>query len=79
MTGGSIREHAAAVRKRYWRGSKGERTNTGSIHCTNWISSQGSGALVNTSSMCGLVGTGTPAYVGSKHGVIGLTKAQPSM
>ncbi len=36
---------------------------------------QNSGAIVNTSSMCGLVGTGTPAYVSSKHGVIGLTKS----
>lgn len=34
------------------------------------------GAIVNTSSMVGLVGVrGAPAYVASKHGIIGLTKA----
>src|SRR5437763_4035922 len=35
----------------------------------------GSGAVVNTASVSGLVGTpGMPAYVASKHAVIGLTK-----
>jgi NAD(P)-dependent dehydrogenase (short-subunit alcohol dehydrogenase family) len=36
----------------------------------------GGGAIVNTSSMAGLVGSiGGPAYVAAKHGVAGLTKA----
>jgi NAD(P)-dependent dehydrogenase (short-subunit alcohol dehydrogenase family) len=36
----------------------------------------GGGAIVNTASVLGLVGSrGTPAYVASKHGIIGLTKA----
>jgi len=36
---------------------------------------QGSGAIVNTSSIGGLIGTpGIPAYTASKHGVLGLTK-----
>ncbi len=36
---------------------------------------QGSGAVVNTASVAGLVGSpGMPAYVASKHAVIGLTK-----
>ncbi|HEY4041607.1 MAG TPA: glucose 1-dehydrogenase [Rhodopila sp.] len=36
---------------------------------------QGSGAVVNTASVAGLVGSpGMPAYVASKHGVLGLTK-----
>jgi NAD(P)-dependent dehydrogenase (short-subunit alcohol dehydrogenase family) len=35
----------------------------------------GGGAIVNTSSLAGLAGsTGGPAYVASKHGVVGLTK-----
>lgn len=37
---------------------------------------QGSGAIVNTSSIYGLVGSPTgPAYTAAKHGVIGLTKS----
>jgi NAD(P)-dependent dehydrogenase (short-subunit alcohol dehydrogenase family) len=36
---------------------------------------QGKGAIVNTASMMGLVGNGMqPAYVASKHGVVGLTR-----
>ena len=36
---------------------------------------QGGGVIVNTASVAGLVGfDGTPAYVASKHGVVGLTK-----
>lgn len=36
---------------------------------------QGSGAIVNTASVAGLVGMGGgPAYVAAKHGVVGLTK-----
>jgi len=37
---------------------------------------QGGGAIVNTASIWGLVGApGAAAYVASKHGVVGLTRA----
>lgn len=40
---------------------------------------QGGGAVVNTASTAGLIGTpGMPAYVASKHAVIGLTKVAAS-
>lgn len=36
---------------------------------------QGKGAIVNTSSMAGMVGVaGMPAYTASKHGIVGLTR-----
>jgi NAD(P)-dependent dehydrogenase (short-subunit alcohol dehydrogenase family) len=37
---------------------------------------QGGGAIVNLSSVAGLVGTawGSPAYIASKHGIVGLTR-----
>jgi NAD(P)-dependent dehydrogenase (short-subunit alcohol dehydrogenase family) len=36
---------------------------------------QKGGAIVNTASVMGLVGSGNPAYGASKHGVVGLTKS----
>jgi NAD(P)-dependent dehydrogenase (short-subunit alcohol dehydrogenase family) len=45
-------------------------------HELAYMRTQGSGAIVNTSSTAGLVGTaGLGAYTASKHGVIGLTKS----
>ena len=35
---------------------------------------QGSGAIVNSASIAGLTGYGSPAYVCSKHAVVGLTR-----
>ncbi len=45
-------------------------------HEIRQMSEQGGGAIVNTASVVGLVGVRhQPAYVASKHGVVGLTKA----
>ena len=42
---------------------------------TQMLLQGGGGAIVNTSSLAGLAGSkGGPAYVASKHGVVGLTK-----
>ncbi|MEW6107307.1 MAG: SDR family oxidoreductase [Bacillota bacterium] len=44
-------------------------------HEIRFMVKQGCGAIVNTASNFGLVGSnGMPAYVASKHGVVGLTK-----
>lgn len=41
-----------------------------------WMLNHGGGAIVNMSSVVGLVGAeNRPAYVASKHGIVGLTKA----
>jgi len=36
---------------------------------------QGGGTIVNTASIAGLSGSGSPDYVASKHGVVGLTRS----
>ena len=47
----------------------------GMRHVLPVMIAQGSGAVVNTASVAGLFGgPGMPAYVASKHGVLGLTK-----
>ncbi len=51
----------------------------GAWHCLKYeiplMLKQGKGAIVNNASIAGLVGfPGVPAYVASKHGIIGLTK-----
>jgi NAD(P)-dependent dehydrogenase (short-subunit alcohol dehydrogenase family) len=38
------------------------------------LTAGGGGAIVNTSSIAGLVGAGNAGYVASKHGVLGLTR-----
>jgi NAD(P)-dependent dehydrogenase (short-subunit alcohol dehydrogenase family) len=53
---------------------------TGVFHCLRYelaaMTAQGSGAIVNTASFSGLVAVPrVSAYVASKHGVVGLTKA----
>ena len=45
-------------------------------HEIAWMRDHGGGAIVNTASVAGLIGSPyLPAYAASKHGVIGLTKA----
>lgn len=56
------------------------RTNLNSVwHCMKYqikeMLKQKSGSIINCSSIAGLVGfVGSPAYVASKHGILGLTK-----
>lgn len=58
---------------------KSYKDETPSVHMKYEIPEilkQGSGAIVNVSSISGLIGGGgTVAYTASKHGVVGLTKA----
>lgn len=46
-------------------------------HEINMMQAAGNGSIVNNASVAGLVGfsSGNPAYMASKHGVIGLTKS----
>lgn len=45
-------------------------------HEIAWMREHGGGAIVNTASIAGLIGSPyMPAYAASKHGVIGLTKS----
>jgi len=45
-------------------------------HCTGPMKQQGSGSIIATSSIAGLIGTaGASAYVASKHAVCGLVKS----
>ncbi len=47
----------------------------GSVHAAEYMAQHGGGAIVNMSSMLGLVGVGAEdGYVAAKHGVVGLTK-----
>ena len=46
------------------------------VHLQQMLKQGGGGAIVNTASTMGIVGTPhSPSYVASKHGVVGLTKS----
>ncbi len=74
-TGSQSGRWDAATMERVWRVNV-----MGAFHCMRheleMMMGQGRGAIVNISSLAGLVGVlGKPAYTASKHALIGLTRA----